>query len=147
MQRAHNNISETGQNTLQVLIVEADKAQRRGIALALQEDFLEIQTTSNPIEAIQLVKTNSYDAIISDIHFPIMDGVHAVILLRVYAPDAMFIVVSAPTNNHILNKLDDIGIQRFMEKPIELEILTKEIQHCFHHLKSNKNHYNGGQIK
>ena len=60
-----------------ILVVDDSAATRRMLTTILTECGLEIETVSNGAEAVTAARTGHYDAILMDVHMPVLDGVEA----------------------------------------------------------------------
>lgn len=65
-----------------ILIVDDDKDISELIAVYLKTEDYYVEKASNGLEALQLIKENTYDLIILDIMMPQMDGLETLIHIR-----------------------------------------------------------------
>lgn len=127
-------ISQT--RNLSVLLVEDYEPLRNDMAEILEEFFKTVIVAINGAEALKLFENyhtthNKYfDLVISDIQMPIIDGVELSERLRRIQEEQPIIILSAHTDSEYLLRLINLGISKFLTKPIEYEelidILYKE---------------------
>lgn len=55
----------------------------------------EVVTTSNPLEAIELIKNGGYDLILTDLKMPGVDGMEILRTIRKYDEDVPVIIITA----------------------------------------------------
>ena len=71
----HRAIEEFGLDNASILIVEDDETIGMGLATALKHDRFEVQWVDSAEKALETLKTELPDLIISDIMLPGLDGV------------------------------------------------------------------------
>jgi len=114
---------------LSVLLVEDYAPLRNDMAEILEEFFKTVVIAVNGAEALELYENyytthNKYlDLVISDIQMPVMDGVEFSERLRDSHPEQPIIILSAHTDSDYLLRLINLGISKFLTKPIEHEAL------------------------
>ena len=88
----------------------------------------------NGKEAVELVKTHPFDAVLMDCHMPIMDGYEATRIIRsvLNKPDLPIIAVTANVMHGDREKCYSAGMDDYITKPYErhelLEVLEKWIE-------------------
>jgi DNA-binding NtrC family response regulator len=120
---------------VRALIIDAEEVQRKGMALALQGYFSEIDVSDNPLNAAQLIRQRHYHVIISDISFQTADGVQAVQLFRYLAPEAVLIIVSGYLHKPVERRLREMDLHSIWEKPIDLGEFKRQIERIVYHEK------------
>jgi CheY-like chemotaxis protein len=73
---------------------------------------------SNGKEALDLLKKNDYDAVLMDIHMPVMDGIEAILELRKFNPTIPVIVLSAAAFQKDIQSAFDAGANEYLKKPV-----------------------------
>ena len=68
-----------------------------------------------------LLKTKGFDLVISDIEMPIMDGIALTAAIRKINETQKVLVLSAHTESDYLLKLLNLGIRKFILKPIDYD--------------------------
>lgn len=100
------------------------------------------QIAINGIDAIKFIKQDKPDLILLDIFMPEMDGYETIKYIKENF-DIPIIVVTAGGNNCI-NKIREMGIMFYLQKPIIPNKLQKEINKTIEYYK-NKEEFNDNQ--
>jgi len=121
---------------LSILLVEDYEPLRNDLAEILEEFFKTVVVAIDGSEALNEYKkyydryNKTFDLVISDIQMPIMDGVELSEKLRDINTEQTIIILSAHTDSAYLLRLINLGISKFLTKPIKYEelmdILYKE---------------------
>jgi CheY-like chemotaxis protein len=113
----------------------------------LESDF-ETKTIIDPIEAIQEAEKSSPSGIILDLQMPNIDGYEALKIFREHPFTASIpiICMSSDTGEHIRTRLDSLGANGFLRKPVKTESLAKTLKNIFRSLnqtvKSKRGDFN-----
>ena len=112
-----------------VLIVEDDDSVLLMLHEGLHRDGFEVVTASNVRDALQLIATQKFDVLLSDLHLPLAgDGFTLVSAMRHTHPDALTVVLSGypaleEAMSAILSQADEI-----FTKPVRIGPLKKLIR-------------------
>lgn len=105
-----------------VLIAEDNKGMRGLLKYLLQEmDCEAISEAHNGIEALQQFKTFRPDITLLDINMPKLDGISVLRTIRASDPEAVVIIISAETRDHIILEAISLGAREYMFKPINVK--------------------------
>ena len=112
---------------MHILIVDDEIIIRNVIKEYLKLEDYTYDEASNGVDAINLVKNNSYDCILMDIMMPKLDGYSAIKEIKKIC-DAKIIVLSARTEE--FDKLSgfDLGIDDYVTKPFSPKELIARIK-------------------
>lgn len=112
---------------MHILIVDDEILIRNVIKEYLKIENYTYDEASNGVDAINLVKNNSYDCILMDIMMPKLDGYSAIKEIKKIC-DAKIIVLSARTEE--FDKLSgfDLGIDDYVTKPFSPKELIARIK-------------------
>jgi DNA-binding NtrC family response regulator len=78
-----------------VLLVDDDNAVRSMMTATLEHKGFEVVAASNVTEALRLIATETFDALITDLHMPNAgDGFTVISAMRHSQPDALTLLVS-----------------------------------------------------
>jgi CheY-like chemotaxis protein len=104
-----------------VLVVEDDDAVRMMLQEGLQRDGFEVVAASNVRDALRLITTEHFDALISDLHMPLAgDGFTVVSAMHHTHPDAVTMVLSGyPALEEALSAILDQA-DEILTKPIRI---------------------------
>jgi two-component system, sensor histidine kinase and response regulator len=104
-------------------LIEDDPAGLMALAEVVRTHFLgaSIDTAANAESALLLIAATEYDAIISDIKMPGMDGVMLLKEIKDYRPETPVLLVTGHSNLDIEDHALRLGVFAFIEKPINIE--------------------------
>ena len=106
-------------NKISCLVVNNSKNDIDACISILHEHVKTIYVASNGEEGLEIFLKESPDMIISDIDIPIMNGLDMSIAIRDINPLQLILIVSEFANKEHLLKAIDIGIDKFILKPIK----------------------------
>lgn len=115
-------------NTLKILYVEDDVEALQELAYFLKKRVGALSTAHNGIEALEVFKNQSFDAIICDLWMPEMDGLEFVKTIREAGDDTPVLITSAFSDIETILKAVDLGIVKYCVKPIEADELLNCLQ-------------------
>lgn len=95
--------------------------------LSKQKEW-EIVTYSDPLEAIDIANSSSFDLFLSDYRMPGMNGVEFLVETKEFNPNAMRIILSGATDfNGLMDAINKAEIYRFISKPVDAHELIMTI--------------------
>ncbi len=99
------------------LVVDDEDIVCEAVKAILETENVEADTTVSSLKAVEIIKENSYDLIISDVKMPEMDGFELYENIKDFAPDSIFILITA--YGTISSAVDAIkkGIYDYIPKP------------------------------
>jgi CheY-like chemotaxis protein len=112
-----------------VLVVEDDDATRSAIARGLAPAYA-IVTARDGAEGLELACSHTFDAIVTDIGMPEVDGITMIDRIRARRSSSMIPVVfltgeTAP--ERVIAGLESGGVA-YLVKPVDLDLLDRELQ-------------------
>ena len=110
-----------------VLIVDDEEQFLKIFAQRLQERGMKVDTATNGEEAVKLVKSKEFDAIVLDLVMPGMDGIETLKRIKSENPDLQIIML---TGHGTLEKGVEAmksGAVDFIEKPLFLNKIIGKI--------------------
>ena len=113
-----------------VLIVDDDPIVRHQITRLARQCVTETQAAEDGAEGLSLWKTWAPDVTITDILMPTMDGLEMSKAIKREDADAQIIVITSDKTDTRLRQALDIGVERYIEKPIEKHLLFDAIAKC-----------------
>ncbi len=119
--------SNAGQGT--VLIVDDEKAFLLSLVdgLSLHSAQFRVKTASNGREAVDLLRTCDVDVVVTDLKMPEMDGFDLLAHMSNAHPTVPVIVMTAFGTAEVERRVKELGLLRYLEKPINLGELAKAI--------------------
>ncbi len=102
---------------LKALVVDDEESICEVVKEIIETEDIDVDSTSNSLEAIGLVENNIYDIIISDLKMPDMDGLELYEKIKELSPDSAFIIITA--YGTIQSAVDAVkrGIYDYIQKP------------------------------
>jgi len=106
---------------MRVLYVEDEDLIRENNKLFLETIFEEVMVAKNGAEGLKIYNTGSFEIVITDILMPEMNGVAMINKMKESKAKQYFIVTSACEESNYLLELINLGVSRFLLKPIQTE--------------------------
>ncbi len=106
-----------------ILIVDDEQSYRQLLSLVFEGDGHMIRTAANGREAIDLIRKEQADVIISDVKMPDMDGIDLLRAVRETLPDLGVILMTAYASVETAREAFKLGADDFITKPFDVEEL------------------------
>jgi len=106
-----------------ILIVDDEQSYRQLLSLVFQSDGHSIRTARNGREALESLKAESADVIISDVRMPDMDGIDLLRAVRETLPDVGVVLMTAFASVDTARDAFKLGADDFIQKPFDVEEL------------------------
>lgn len=114
---------------LKLLIVDDVEDNRLVLkAICRKLKNFEIKEALNGLEAVELTGEWLPDIILMDIMMPVMDGYEASRIIKDLYPKTVIIVVTAVTDPNMQKNMSEIGVDTYIHKPIDRELLIFKLQ-------------------
>lgn len=124
--------------TLTLLYVEDEEGIRENITDSLKYYLKDVYEASNGEEGYLIYKEKSPDIILSDIHMPILNGIEFVKKIRMENRTIPVVMITAHTDKEYLLQAVELHMEKYLVKPIELDILFEVLSQCVNMLEINK---------
>lgn len=111
--------------TMKVLFVEDDEEAREELADVLKRHAGKVTVAENGSKGLERYEEFEPDLIIADLYMPEMDGVEMIKRLRQRGSKAAVIVVSAVGEVDTILSAIDVGIDKYILKPVNLQELLE----------------------
>ncbi|MEI7433195.1 MAG: response regulator [Methanomicrobiales archaeon] len=114
---------------ISVLLIEDDSN-----LLAITRDYLgkkgtiSVHTAVSAVEAIQLLRTRNYDAIVSDYQMPDMDGIELLKFLRASGNEIPFIIFTGRSREQVVIEALNNGADFYLQKGDEPKVQFIELE-------------------
>lgn len=118
---------------LSVLIVDDNNVNIIVLKKLLESIHVKADTAENGKIALEKVEKNKYQLIFMDIHMPEMDGFEATKLIRRQNKEVIIIGLSANVTTKAINKAMVCGMNNYLPKPFEKDLLYKMLIQHFNH--------------
>lgn len=113
-----------------ILLIDDEAEIRDLLAAQLLADNRTFLMASNGLEAIEILKNNEIDLIISDMAMPKMNGFELLRKLKLMAFKAPVIILTGHADSLVANQLRTYSVKHFLNKPwsrVELETIVSEL--------------------
>ncbi|MEM1029452.1 MAG: EAL domain-containing response regulator [Myxococcota bacterium] len=115
-----------------ILLADDEPEPLRAMARVLKSFGFAVDTARSGDEALEHLERDSYDAILSDISMPGVDGIELLRRIHEYDPDVPVVLVTgAPAVETAVQALD-YGAYKYLQKPVPVdrleEVATKAVQ-------------------
>ncbi len=124
---------------LTLLYAEDEEGIRKNIADSLSYYVKEVIEASNGAEAFELYEQKKPDIILTDIHMPILNGIEFVKKVRQTDKKIPIIMITAHTDKEYLLQAVELKMEKYIVKPIELEVLFEVFRKCLQTIEFNNN--------
>lgn len=115
---------------LAILYVEDEESIREEMVEILELDFENIFVAKNGQEGFEMYTKYLPDLIITDIQMPLIDGITMSKKILSQNPEAKIIMITAFNEDSFMNEAKSIGIQEYVNKPIDINKLFESIDRC-----------------
>jgi len=116
-------------SNITILYVEDEDKLRENIADMLSDDIKKLYVAKNGYEALKLYKKHDdIDLIISDIQMPRMNGLDMARTIKSLNKTIPIIFTTAFTDSEYLMKAIEIGVDKYIKKPVNMQLLYEAIE-------------------
>ena len=120
--------------SLRILLVDDDELIRDSLSLAFKNRGCHLLAHESAEEALQTLRTEHFDIIISDFKLPGIDGLKFFKSAAATSPDSINILITAYREKGIVAEAFRSGVHDFIEKPFSPRKLISAV----HHLTTNR---------
>ncbi|MBF0337151.1 MAG: hybrid sensor histidine kinase/response regulator [Nitrospirae bacterium] len=124
---------------MDVLYVEDNEGIREDIAGILNKFFGVVNTADNGAKALDMYTNRCYDIVISDIRMPGLSGIELTGKIKTINPEQAMIITTAHDDYSCMYELINMGVDKFVTKPINLLTLLTGLLHVatrIHHRRA-----------
>src|SRR5713101_1179443 len=113
-------------NISQILLVDDDVALLQALpqALLLRMDDVQIDTCDSALEALEQIQEHDYDAIVSDIKMPGMDGLALLEKIQELRPETPTLLITGHGEHELAVQALRGGAYDFIQKPIDRDYVV-----------------------
>ncbi|KJU81699.1 multi-sensor signal transduction histidine kinase [Candidatus Magnetobacterium bavaricum] len=123
-----------------VLYAEDNEGIREDISNILRKFFYVVDTAENGTKALDMYTSRCYDIVISDIRMPGLDGIELTGKIKAINPEQVVIITTAYEDHSCMYELINLGVDKFIAKPINLLTLLTRLLHVTIRLNDRKTH-------
>ena len=111
-----------------VLLVDDEKEFLEAMSERMRARGMVVTTASSAREAFEIMDREMFDAIVLDFQMPEMDGMQALKTIKAKRPESQIILLTGYATVEKGVEAMKIGAADFLEKPADLEILSRKIK-------------------
>ena len=116
-----------------ILIVDDEKLMRMSLEDKLTKEGFTVTSYSNAVEALKSLQSTNYDAVISDMRLPKMDGIEFLKETKKTSPDTVVIIMTAYGSIENAVTAMKEGAHDYVTKPFSLEELIIKLKKAIKH--------------
>lgn len=112
---------------ISILYAEDEVVILNSVSMILENRVKRVYTAQNGEEGLILFKKFHPDVVIADISMPVMDGLVMARKIKAIEPSTIIIVLSAFDKKENLLEAINVGVDRFLPKPLNYDLLLRII--------------------
>lgn len=114
-----------------LLVVDDETIIRSTLAEVLLSFGYDCRMAGDGLEALDLIKSDEFDMILSDIRMPRLNGLELMDKTREIRPDASFIMMTGYTREYTFDEIIDAGAVDLITKPFKINEIRFKIERAF----------------
>ncbi len=116
-------------NKIQILVIDDDVAVLDCVRLSLQNiGPYQVSVCENPAEALELLRTNSFATVISDVNMPGISGLDILESVSQIDSKIPVILITGNTEPDTMRRAIHLGVYEFLKKPFEMSDLAVTVK-------------------
>jgi two-component system response regulator YesN len=121
-----------------ILLADDDLNILESISSCLKNDGFSITKASDGRAALEAIKKNYFDLIISDLNMPRANGLAVLKEAKIANPDTIVIITSGDQDFESVSEAFHLGADSYLVKPFGPDELYRHINKCFEELEQKK---------
>ncbi|MER3428863.1 MAG: Fis family transcriptional regulator [Pyrinomonas sp.] len=117
-----------------LLIVDDEQSMRQLLSLVFGREGYEVRTAERAREALEMVRREPVNVIISDVKMPDMSGIELLREVRAVAPDTAIIMITAFATVETAREAFVLGADDFIQKPFDVDELKTIVRRALERL-------------
>ena len=113
-----------------VLLVDDEKEYLEIMSERMRARDIEVTTSTSAREALDMIATESYDAVIMDFMMPEMNGIEALKAIKEKNPEMQIILLTGHATVEKTVEAMKAGAMDLIEKPADLDALSEKIKNA-----------------
>ncbi|MBK8944051.1 MAG: sigma-54-dependent Fis family transcriptional regulator [Ignavibacteriae bacterium] len=120
---------------IKILIADDEKGIRDSLQMILNEEGFQTTAVSDGLEALEQIKNNEFQLVISDIKMPGMDGIELLEKCSKISPETYFIMMTAYASVETAISALRNGAYDYLLKPVEFDDILNKIKRLLDYKK------------
>lgn len=108
-----------------ILLIEDDELLARSLVRLIRAEGYEVVHVGSASGAVDLVKSGSFDAVLSDLNLPGASGVDVLSLVRAYDPDVPLVLMTGAPSVDTAIEACNLGVLEYLVKPTSRDQLAR----------------------
>lgn len=110
-----------------ILVVDDEKNTREGLRWALEKPDVRVWTASNGVEALELLRQQPVDLVITDLRMPELDGMELLRIIRTEMPEVDVVMLTGYGSVDNAVEAMRVGAKDYLVKPVNIDELTVKV--------------------
>ena len=118
-----------------ILLLDDDALFRHYLAALLERAGYDVHAYSNGSEALKLIEVERFDAVVTDLYMPLVDGIEIVCAVKRHSPSTPVIGISGGpmgSRDPCRMAMTVLGAQEMLTKPIDAPALFAILHRAIH---------------
>ena len=113
-----------------ILVADDEKSMRELLAIMLKTDGHEVTVAERGEQALDLVRREPFDLVITDVRMPKVDGLEILKVVKESAPDTAVIMISAFSSIETVGEALRLGADDYISKPFKIDEIQVVIKNA-----------------
>ncbi|MBN2301268.1 MAG: response regulator [Lentisphaerae bacterium] len=113
-----------------ILMVDDEEAVLRSLAALLATDGHQVTSEMNGNRAIEILKSEQFDLLLTDLRMYPLDGMELMKFVRSEYPSMPVVVISAYGADNTVEKAKDLGCVAYVKKPFRIQEVLNAVKNA-----------------
>jgi len=104
-----------------ILIVDDELSMREFLTILLEREGYTVKSSSNAADALNLIKTDDFDLVISDVSMPGLSGIELLSSIKTVSPDTIVLMITAFSTAEQAVEAMKLGAYDYIPKPFKID--------------------------
>ena len=111
-----------------IMVIDDEEKMCSILKQMLENEGYQVQTSTDGRAAIEEIKKDAFNLVISDVCMPLISGVELLSQIKGFKPDLPVIFVTAQDMSEVLQDALQLGLDGFIEKPFNMQTVFEVIK-------------------